>query len=525
MDDMGKLRALGIAALVVALAALMMRVSCGDAATGPDAADETARQTNVERAGAKPPSGDTPRPRARAQATAPGTSADPAESGPGDAGAAADSAPDDGETRLLVRVVDEDGATVPGATVRWGRDDAAQETWRAGRTDASGEVRVVLTAENVWFVASHARGIGASVSAWAKSEFLGGSPQTTIQLRRAVTIRGVVVDSTGSAVRGARVDPRVPWVRPIETGADGRFEFRPIPVSAVRSSLAVSAAGYAAAEADLRGVAADPPAAPLRVVLSWVVTLRARIVDEAGAPVSAAMVEHGGTLRFSQLDDGRLVLPGVPSPGGFVVGAEGPLAGYVSWSGVGPDIDLGDVRLAAPRPARILFTWPDGTVARGIAVTCTIATSQTLVVIDEETGAAELHLGAGSCPLVVRATRPPTDASSLPRGTLELAVASIDLRAGDDRRVTLVPAPILVVRAKDADGAPVAFPPKTGVLIGEGRTFRLSTEGDRLAVPLPGEFPMRVTLEVPGHVPAVLAIDAATGPRIERDVVLRPEKK
>lgn len=521
---MGKLRALGIAALVVALAALMMRVSCDDAATGSHPADEAARETTSKRAGTEPQHGDAPRPRVRAQPTAMGA-AESAEGDTGDAEAAPDSAPEDGETRLLVRVVDEDGATVPGATVRWGRDDAPQETWREGRTDASGEVRVVLTAENVRFVVSHARGIGASTSLWGKSEFLDGSPQTTIQLRRAVTIRGVVVDTTGAGVRGALVNPRVLWVRPIETGADGRFEFPPIPASAVRGSLSVSAAGYATADADLRGVTAETPPS-LRVVLRSVVTLRMRLLDESGAPMTAALLERSGTMTIPTLDDGRFALPGQPSPGSMVVAGESGARAHVAWTGAGPEIDLGDVRVAAVRRTLVAVVWPEG----GPAASPTVrpadgSVSLTPLVVDEANGVAELHLGAGVWPFIVRATRPPHDASSLPRGMLELGVASVDLRAGDDVRVTLVPAPILVVRAKDADGAPVAFPPKTDVLIGEGRKYRLSTEDDRLAVTLPGEFPMRVTLEVPGHTSVVVAIDAAPGPRIERDVVLVPVKK
>ncbi len=523
MGGMGKLRALGIAALVVALAALMMRVSCDDAATGSHPADEIARETTSKRADTEPQHGDAPRPRVRAQPTTMGA-AEPAEGDTGDADAASDSAPEDGETRLLVRVVDEDGATVPGATVRWGRDDAPQETWREGRTDASGEVRIVLTAESTRVTASHARGIGASASTWALSLFAGSRPTTTVVLCKPLTISGVVVDPAGTAIRGAMVDMRLAWMRPVETGADGRFEFPPVPMTSLRSSLAVSAQGHEKADVSIPS-AADAQD-PLRVVLGWVATIRMRIVDETGAPVSEAVLDGPGSMIFPTLDGGRCVLPGQPSPGGFVVGAEGPSEARVSWTGPGPEIDLGDVRVAAISLASVAVVWHDGAPADSASITALGRSWMTrLTTSDAATGVAQFRVGAGTWPCVVRATRPPRDVASLPRGALELGVASFDLRAGDELRVTLVPAPILVVRAKDADGAPIAFPPKTGVLIGEGRTYRLSTEGDRLAVPLPGEFPMRVTLEVPGHFPAVLAIDAAPGPRIERDVVLRPEKK
>jgi hypothetical protein len=286
----------------------------------------------------------------------------------------------------------------------------------------------------------------------------------------------------------------------------------------------VTAAGYAATEASVREGASGPE--PLRVVLRWTAAIRMRLIDEDGVPLPEVLIERSGTLIVPRLEDGRVVLREQTSPGTFVVRAGEARAAYVSWIGPGPEIDLGDVRVAKLQPTRVFLGWSDGASADDVSISPGVYSVTPMPCsFDAATGTAELQLGAGMWPVLVRAMRPARDDSALPRGTRDLAVVTVDLRAGEDRRITLVPAPILVVSAKAEDGTQLSIPRGLRMFIGDRGTSSGTLEGDRVAVPLVGEFPMAIRFEIPGHAPAVVQLDAAPADRVHRDVVFVPAKK
>src|SRR3954463_6376017 len=91
---------------------------------------------------------------------------------------------------------------------------------------------------------------------------LGGIPQSS-----AFLIRGVVVDSSGSALSGATVAVDLPGTAPVMTAPDGRFEMS-IPASGPRR-VTVTLAGFQPAGGTIDAAASQEGSAgrPLRITL------------------------------------------------------------------------------------------------------------------------------------------------------------------------------------------------------------------------------------------------------------------
>ena len=198
-------------------------------------------------------------------------------------------------------VVDPEGQPVAGAKVNFGhleipdapRPENHSFGWLQVETDGEGrwEVyriaedmlrRVSGSAEHPEFVRSESVALGRNPEAEQRLR----SGQYVFQLRRGVTVRGVVVDPDGQPVFDATV--RVGMLgevhtREARTLADGSFVVAACEPG--RKPVAAAAPGFAAVtlETDIHE---DTP--PLRLVLQRGKALRFRVVDQAGRPIAGA---------------------------------------------------------------------------------------------------------------------------------------------------------------------------------------------------------------------------------------------
>ena len=142
------------------------------------------------------------------------------------------------------------------------------------------------------------------------------------RLFEGLTVAGIVVNTSGEAVAGARVmlinpmqvfQSKTPKAETM-TDADGRFS---LATTAVRNLLlAVRAAGYATSMQSNVTV----PAPNMRIALEAGITLRLRAVnaDQPGAPapdVSVAIMYRGGFVAGKTDEAGNLVLENLPVKG------------------------------------------------------------------------------------------------------------------------------------------------------------------------------------------------------------------
>lgn len=204
------------------------------------------------------------------------------------------------------KVVDADGQPVTGAEVAFGnRTDPVKETrpqtdnfdWpfhAATETDAEGRWRIDRIAEatlrTITGSARHPEHVRSeSVS--------GGDPEALRQLRegryvfrlgRAVTVRGLVVDTTDQPVPGAKVIVGIMSEvnsRETTTQADGTFQVAGCKPG--RSLLSAEASGYAPTT---REVELTADSEPFRLTLAAGRLLRLRVVDNRGSPVPQAEI-------------------------------------------------------------------------------------------------------------------------------------------------------------------------------------------------------------------------------------------
>ncbi len=220
-------------------------------------------------------------------------------------------------------VVDPDGQPVAGAKVGFGHGELTDArrpenhsfSWLQVETDGEGrwEVsrianeilgRISGSAEHPDFVRSESVEVARDPAAEPRLR----ARQYVFQLRRGVTVRGVVVDREGQPVFDATV--RVGMLGEVHTRetrslADGSFEVAACTPG--RKPVAAEAPGFAAAtiEADI-----DETTPPLRLVLQPGKALRFRVLDKAGSPIAGTWFALE-TLRAGPVEENS---PGTPVP-------------------------------------------------------------------------------------------------------------------------------------------------------------------------------------------------------------------
>jgi len=220
-------------------------------------------------------------------------------------------------------VVDPDGQPVAGAKVSLGHGEIPDArrpenhcfSWLQVETDGEGrwEVnriahdilgRITGGAEHPDFVRSESVEVARDPAAEKRLR----ARQYVFQLRRGVTVRGVVVDRDGQPVFDATV--RVGMLGEVHTRetrslADGSFEVAACTPG--RKPVAAEAPGFAAAtiEADI-----NETTPPLRLVLQPGKALRFRVLDQAGSPIAGTWFALE-TLRAGAVEENS---PGTPVP-------------------------------------------------------------------------------------------------------------------------------------------------------------------------------------------------------------------
>ncbi len=195
------------------------------------------------------------------------------------------------------RVMDADtGEPIAGTTV-WARVEDARHQISA-ETDESGAYLIYVLAGRAWvsvgtpegyFRDSEGYGRGQSIMVTAAEEIT----LKDLELRRALRVRGVVVDDEGELVAGARVwdaDAR-PWQRDqqVTTDAQGQFELTGLDPD---KTVVIHAATESTITSNPARVAPGDADAPLRLVVSERAAsrVRGRIVDDRGQTVTHAQI-------------------------------------------------------------------------------------------------------------------------------------------------------------------------------------------------------------------------------------------
>lgn len=248
-------------------------------------------------------------------------------------------------------VVDADGQPLAGAEVGFNNQtDSAKETrpqsdsfvwpfWTTATTDAEGRWRIDRIAEatlqTILGRASHPEHV--------RSELVsGGNPEALRQLRegryvfrlgRAVTVRGLVVDTAEQPVPGAKVIVGImdeDNSRKTTTQADGTFQVA--GCKSGRSLLSAEAPGFAPTT---REVELTADSEPFRLTLAAGRVLRLRVVDSRGFPVPQANVWLNAARPFLGPD----ARPGESLPVQTEFRRQTDANGQVEWD-TAPDRDL-----------------------------------------------------------------------------------------------------------------------------------------------------------------------------------------
>jgi len=213
-------------------------------------------------------------------------------------------------------VVDADGKPVVDAKVGFNPEmepDASGSTeshdfgWIEVATDEAGRWQINRVAENMirrlYGSARHPDHVDAAmvfVRQDAKAEKTLRAGKHVFQLGRAVTITGLVVDTAGDPVAGAKVSVGRVGMSGRREGmseADGSFRVSGCPPG--KQLLSAQAKGYAARTEEVT-LAGD--SAPFRLVLRDGKALRLRVVAQNGQPVPKAYV------WLNTLDQGEIIL-------------------------------------------------------------------------------------------------------------------------------------------------------------------------------------------------------------------------
>lgn len=245
------------------------------------------------------------------------------------------------------RVIDADGNPVEGAKVGFNHEDDPTAAGKPPESHDFGWIEVQTDAEGRWSInriaplmipriygsAWHPEHVNASLvfadrDRRAKEQLVDGSH--VFQLGRAITIRGVVLDSDGFPIFDADVmvgERGSSGRRTGKTQSDGTFQIRGCPPGEVL--LTAEAKGFAATTIEIN---ADAGSKPFQLVLQRGNVLRLRVVDLEGQPVPNAFVWLD-TFGNAPVDQPR------PTPVQASIDLRTDAGGRVVWSNA-PDTEL-----------------------------------------------------------------------------------------------------------------------------------------------------------------------------------------
>lgn len=187
-----------------------------------------------------------------------------------------------------------EGAPVPGATVQLAGDDSLTAT-----TDAKGVARLRGVGGGYVTLAASAPGHAKGQTLVQAPESPGAVVETRIELRRGAPVTGVVVDSRGKPIAGARV-----WERDVSQAfqlgepddrstTDGKGRFTLAAVAAGTYHFHASHPDHAPGSSEPHTVDGTQPTQGVRIELARGGRVAGRVVDKSNAPVAWATVRVG----------------------------------------------------------------------------------------------------------------------------------------------------------------------------------------------------------------------------------------
>lgn len=537
-----------VVALLAALVAWLVRPRDDADPSAPRRGASPA--TNVDETTAKPHA-----PRAREAETPPTTDTETPQDAPATPKPGEPAAP----TYLLeVTVLRGDGAPAPGASVLLVNLDDDGNPTAGGQADASGVATFRVQEDVVRVVAW----LGAESMATAELVSTKDQGRVTVRLGPSMVVHGRVLRGDATPEPNARVElTSGPWFKSefelqlvAKSGAEGRFEFPPIPLAGidplnppcVEATTADKARGFANADP-------ERPDAEVVVHLTPGFTVRARFVDADGKPIAAELLADGARNFHEQAgSDGRVSLRLMDAKYEFVVRwATGEFVPAdfdvelatpsmiadpvtaVPWhaarslgvheAGAG-DVDLGDVVVAAGKPVRGRVVDAAERPEAGASVALFLGGVRVGETVADKEGRFDLpEVGDQPHRIHVRSHGDP-DSDVARHGDLD------DVRGGDvDVRVVLKEQLVIAFRfLSDADRKPLtcAHFAVRAKLHGEGTGWFGSDvaggadESSALEVPAPGSYDVEV--DVAGYEPVkVESVEVVAGRPSSLDVLLR----
>jgi hypothetical protein len=256
--------------------------------------------------------------------------------------------------RIAGRIVDSLARRRVAGAVVWSGSPLAAP---AVRSDTSGAFLIEVPAAGESWLEAGAAGFLPSERQLAKK---GAGAPAVVTLAPAAALSGIVVDSGGRPVAGARITLSYMKARQgismmARSRADGGFRFTGLPPGGA-FELWATRSGFARSTATARTAPAGQPSPLARIVMADGQTAFGRVVDEGGRPVEGAELllsnsflelpleaasDAEGRFAFRHLSPGKISLMAA-HPGyapGFLKGIEIPPEA--------PGIDLGDVKLPA----------------------------------------------------------------------------------------------------------------------------------------------------------------------------------
>ena len=191
------------------------------------------------------------------------------------------------DAEVMIRV-DEDPASRREGPVFINVRTDAQGRWRSSEIPPRSESMLLEVIHPEYQAASYWTGsFGLSPASGALAlpiEELR-TQRAALSVRRGLRIVGVVLDTSGAPIRGARVSQGLRGRETTETDEAGRFSFK--NGSPGKMNITVEAKGFAAQS---RSVEVAAGKAPVEFYLARGYTVRGRVVDERGNPIQGATV-------------------------------------------------------------------------------------------------------------------------------------------------------------------------------------------------------------------------------------------
>jgi hypothetical protein len=422
------------------------------------------------------------------------------------------------------RILNADGASVEGATVRLVSAAAPYRVYQETKTDRAGAFFFAhVGGWRVRVVADHGSdGVVTSAELRVTSE---ESLELTLVLSPAGAVRGVVVDAQGRPVAGAVVSvDGLPWIVSASSDAQGAFVLTTVPDEA--TGLVAVARGFRTAHASIAAREQDRELV-VRIVLTAANPVAGRVEDDAGNPISASVVACEDTAAEARVQsgaDGAFELP--PSAIGCNAVAE-----HLEFAA------------SPPQPVvegrRLVLRLGAGGAIQGVVVDESGAVVTPFVVgiesftpirgrggerhgshnFDDPGGAFRWDkLAPGSYVLTASAAGKPPSRS-----------ASIDVQAGATTsgvRIVLAKGGVLVGRVSEPGGAAVAgadlhFDAVSGVL--ESKASATTDGAGRYRLDGAPEGPLTVRVHKDGYRSKLVSgLRVASGATLQQDIVLSP---